>query len=1117
MFTLSLLSRGNGQVVQSKQKRLEVFLEPEDYLNWTPQDKALISKPQDRTQVTRGCLPKTYSTRKGVLILYSEDFAEPSWKQKERKRRPRPYHRQGKKSGFVLQTLKDLTAAILAYGSERKDQKDRDWQPYLHFLSKPDSQNEQQIRPGYSAKRYLFSLFQNWTSGTLYKLQCSGYIRDPRLFQDNQLYLPNHLRRQQDLSAVPSKYRLLPVYPSVSTFWTQKEQRADEDASDLDNEESEDSDVDKEDCRAGKHWEEKVPLPPLKRKPPGRATWLNNEAYAEDENQSMNLQAPTVCQVLCQVLAIQVRRMIYSLLDTWMEPHQGMQALKKSQGHHGKSHPPLGSDSVFGNIETPQFLSQGSQSTFYGGTFPDRKTYLSGNVKISKSRHQMFPELLVERCVLPPVQPTINPEQNVPRKVKEKKVPKALKLPAITEEPPKAQDPLRSQLNDYGSPEELLILPLEVHVCAEDQPKDRGQRRESWNTECRPKANVDGKSLPKLSLQQTCYSQPPLTVHLPRDSGNDFSHPHSSTHEIRDSERKSSKIQQKTFGARSSKDLMDDGTNQSGLPEELIGSSQDPALGNILMGPAGDIVCQPLLGSVQSIDLPLQLDFASGQEYQFVNSSTNLGEACSSDQHVKKGNIHSEASLHMNTCETSSLTPEPAEKEYEKGQVSQGRQASTITENHQHDPALLGNGRSEQKVRIQTEEPCPDSDVFPEQQQPTQGGCAPLPLEPPAQSLSVIETEKSKPQLDGSSTKEVKRQRDGNSESPGTSGLKQNLTPPVETIKELPLGNAPVAPKMGGTKRNPTEKQPPSRSRKGEDVPPKLGKPAEESSPERQMPEKTKRRKRNEVNKSKAPPNVGKGEKPQNKTEFIGGKPKKQKIANKTMSVSKKKKPRAKKKEMGQKGRILEIGSELNNSSSTEDESDEDCSLSSYSSQEFTLPPKYQIPESQVSRDERLYSIQPTIAKENTDSEKDKSADTSEALPVDHQQEKVPRERILAAKGRDEAPTGGKTEKGEGGEEKAAARRTPAARAAKGRARAGAAEESQREALTETETGRRAATAGGRGEEEIAASASSSGPRQAAAGGLPQEDAGDAEEKAGGGRQKGRGREAKAKGVGKAA
>ncbi|XP_027729602.1 uncharacterized protein KIAA2012 homolog [Vombatus ursinus] len=958
MFTLSLLSRGNGQVVQSKQKRLEVFLEPEDYLNWTPQDKALIGKPQNREQVTWGSLPKTYSTRKGVLILYSEDFAEPSWKQEERKKGPHSYHRQKKKSGVVLHTLKDLTAAILAYGSERKDQKYWGWQPYLRSLSKPDSQNEQQIRPGYSAKRYLFSLFQNWTSGTLYKLQCSGYIRDPRLFQDNQLYLPNHLRRQQDLSAVPSKYHLLPVYPSVSPFWTQKEQLADEDTSDLDNEESEDSDVEKEDSRAEKHWEKKVPLPPLRQKPPGRATWLKNEAYAE---------------------------------DTWMEPHQGIQALKKSQGHHGKSHPPLGSGSLFDDIETPRFLSQRSHSTFYGGTFPDRKTYLR-NVKISKSRHQMFPELLIERCVLPPVQPTISPEQNVPRKVKKKKMPKALKLPAITEEPPKAQDPLRSQRNDYGSPEELLILPLEVHLCAVHQPKERGQR-----------------------------------------GGNDFSHPHSSTHEMRDSERKSSKIQQKTVGARSSKDFMDDGTSQSGLPEELIGSSQDPALGNILMGPAGDIVCQPLLGSVQSIDLPLQLDFASGQAYQFVDSSTNVGEACSNDQHVRKGNIHSEASLHMNTCETSSLTPEPEKKgapqsleaavlktgesqsfinkelENEEGQESQGRQASTITENHQQDPALLGNGRSEQKVRIQTEEPCPDSDVFPEHQRPTRDGCAPLSLEPPAGSLSVLETEKPKPQVDGSSTKEVEKQRDGNSGSHGTSWLKQNLTPWAETIKELdgnnelshhltrPLGNAPVAPKMGGAKRNPTEKQPPSRSRKGKDVPPKLGKLAEESiSPERQMPEKTKRRKRNEVNKSKAPSHVGKGEKPQNKTEFAGGKPKKQKTENKTKSVSKKKKPRAKKKEMGQKGRTLEIGSELSNSSSTEDESDEDCSLSSYNSQELTLPPKYQTPESQVSRDERLYPIQPIIAKENTDSEKDKSADTSEALPADQQQEKVPRERILA-------------------------------------------------------------------------------------------------------------------------
>ncbi|XP_068924927.1 uncharacterized protein KIAA2012 homolog [Petaurus breviceps papuanus] len=961
MFTLSLLSRGNGQVVQSKQKRLEVYLEPEDYLNWIPQDKALIDKSQDGAKVPWGSLPKTYSTRKGVLILYSEDFAEPSWKQEERKKGSRPNCRQ-KKTGFAMHTLKDLTDAILAYGSEGKDQKDPGWQPYLHFLNKPNNL-------GYSAKKYLFSLFQNWIPGALYKLQNSGYIRDPRLFQDNQLYLPNHIRRQQDLSAVPSKYHLLPVYPSVSTFWTQKEQLADEDESDLNYEESGDSHVGKEDFKAEKQWKEKAPLPPLRQKPPRKAAWLEDEAYTE---------------------------------DAWMVAHQGTQALKRSQGHCGKSHPPLGSDSVFTKYETSQLPSQRSHNMFYGGTFLDRTTYFSGNVKISKSRHQMFPELPAGKCTLPPVQTTINPEQNVPRKVKKKKVPNALKLPAITEKTARSQEPPRTELNDYGIPEELLILPLEVHLSAEHQPKEKGQREESWNTEVKPKANVYEKYLPRLSLKHPCYSQLPLTVHLPRASGNDFFHPHTSTHGIRDSETKSSKIQQKTSGARSPKDIMDDGTNQSDLPEEFIGSSQDPALGNILMEPAGDTVYQPLLGSVQSMDLPLQFDFASGEAYQFVDPSTNLSEACSSNQHVKKGNIHSEAHLHVNTWETSSLTPEPAEKgapqsleaavlktgesqsfinkelENEKEQGHQRMQSRTIPENHQHDP---GKGEHELKVRLQTEEPCSGADVSPEHQRPAQDGYAP----------SVLETEKSKPQADRSSTKEIEKQRDGSSGSLGSSGLERNLTPLAETIQELggdnellhhltrPPGNAPVAPKMVEIKKNPTEKQLLSRSRKGKDVLPKFGKLAAKSiSPERQMPEKTKRRKIKEVNKSKAPPNVGKREKPQNKSEVVGGKPKKQKIENKTTSVSKKKKPIAKKKEMGQKGSVLEIGSELGNSSSTEDEFGEECSLSSYSSQECMLPPKYQTPESQVSRDERLYPIQARTVKENADSEKDKSADTSE-------------------------------------------------------------------------------------------------------------------------------------------
>ncbi|KAM9034343.1 uncharacterized protein KIAA2012 homolog [Sarcophilus harrisii] len=495
-----------------------------DYLNWTPQEKSLISWSQDGAQIKRVSLPKTYSTRKGALILYSEDFAEPSWKQEEKKKGPRPYRHQKKRSGFALHTLKDLTAAILAYGSDGKDQKDQGWQPYLHFLSKSHSQTEQQIRPGYSAKRYFLSLFKNWTPGTLYKLQCS-------------------------------------------------------DGSDLDSEESGNSDVEKEDSRVEKHWEEKVPLPPLRQKPPGRATQPNDEALME---------------------------------DTWMEEQQGTQALKTNQKQHGKSHSPLGTDSVFDDTETSQVLSGRSHSTFYGGNFPDRKTYLSGNVKTSKSRHQMFLEPPSEKCFLPPVQSTVNSEPSTPKKVKKKKMSKSLKLPSITEELPRTQDPLKNSFNDYSIPEELLILPVEVHLCAEHQLKERekGQKEESWNTECSPEADAEGRSFPRQSLKQACYSQQPGTVQLPRDAGTDFSHPHGITQEIRNIGTKSSKIQQKTSGSRSPKDLMDD---DSDLLEDFTGSSQDPALGNILMGPAEDIVCQPFLGSGQSMDLPLQLDFASGE------------------------------------------------------------------------------------------------------------------------------------------------------------------------------------------------------------------------------------------------------------------------------------------------------------------------------------------------------------------------------------------------------------------------------------------------------------------------------------------------------------------------
>lgn len=92
-----------------------LFLSLKDYLNWkSPEDYVLVNKPQDGdsgSQPSWGLfLPKTFSTRKGALILYSEGLAVSVWTPKERRRGRR------KKPDLELHTLQDLKEAILAYG-----------------------------------------------------------------------------------------------------------------------------------------------------------------------------------------------------------------------------------------------------------------------------------------------------------------------------------------------------------------------------------------------------------------------------------------------------------------------------------------------------------------------------------------------------------------------------------------------------------------------------------------------------------------------------------------------------------------------------------------------------------------------------------------------------------------------------------------------------------------------------------------------------------------------------------------------------------------------------------------------------------------------------------------
>ncbi|KAJ8352310.1 hypothetical protein SKAU_G00237860 [Synaphobranchus kaupii] len=120
---LSLLSRGFGHVVQtevdSQGGRIEVYFEPEDYFNWKSQQPVLRLSDSGRIRCgEEPTPPKTYSTRRGPLLLYSADLALPcNPEDASRKRRGSQHSVQ--EVELRLRSLRDLTGAILAYDKKQ--------------------------------------------------------------------------------------------------------------------------------------------------------------------------------------------------------------------------------------------------------------------------------------------------------------------------------------------------------------------------------------------------------------------------------------------------------------------------------------------------------------------------------------------------------------------------------------------------------------------------------------------------------------------------------------------------------------------------------------------------------------------------------------------------------------------------------------------------------------------------------------------------------------------------------------------------------------------------------------------------------------------------------------
>uniref|UniRef100_A0A8C5XCZ9 KIAA2012 n=1 Tax=Microcebus murinus TaxID=30608 RepID=A0A8C5XCZ9_MICMU len=628
MFALSLLSRGHGKLVQSKQK-LEVYLEPEDYLNWkSPEDYVLVGKPQDEDSADqhswRLFLPKTFSTRKGALILYSEGLAVSAWTPEER--RKGSYLSKG--HGRRLRTVQELKEAILAYGRKQREQ-DRAWQPYLYFRSQLESQARRQIQPGYSAKRYLRGLLQTWPPDTMYRLQRAGYIKDSVLLQDSQPNVPKSLRPQQDLSAVPPKYHLLPVFPP---FWIQQGKSFDQGQQGLDEGEAGASGHVDQGSVAKNRSSEGTHLRPCRKQP-----WQEDETWAEDT-------------------AIENHLRVYASKESHNEKTQ--KTFRKSLGH--------------AHIDPSWLLSDKSHGTFYGSVFPNNKADFNkpGTVKLHEARSgHLSREPPAGRCLFPPVASATGSEKNTPGDVKKKKAPKALKLPSLSEEPPRVLDPLRSQFKASEPPTELFIVPVEIHFHTQHPPREKACRRGAAHPESDPETEEEARSLWRPPLKHVSLERPrELTVHLPVDTGRasdnfspqDDDAPPQNVAPPQDllppiKGRKSPESQRDLDrGPRTSCYSSPPGTPNAKAPRRAPPAGQedsrDPTLRHFLLGPAGENVCLSLPGPTQTEVL------SSGEAYESVNSNSSHEVEGSGIQHLLIANTESRTNRHMNLHETSPLT-----------------------------------------------------------------------------------------------------------------------------------------------------------------------------------------------------------------------------------------------------------------------------------------------------------------------------------------------------------------------------------------------------------------------------------------------------------------------------
>ncbi|KAM4626934.1 uncharacterized protein KIAA2012 homolog [Discoglossus pictus] len=721
MATLSLLSRGNAQLVKTTQKKLEVHYEPEDYFNWRSYQVFHARRYLTGTYAPQGHwelpTPKTFSTRKGALVLYSEDLALPAWYRPRYRRRQKSHRRKWKSFNLQLNTLRDLTGAILAYGRKQRGDSESQWQPYLHFLSEAETQVNKQIRPGYSPKRYLTRLFQTWDPNIIYRLQQAGSLRDSVQLQQLPSSTAETSRRHPDLSSVPSKYQCPPGSSSIHPpHWTY---------TDVFTSSGHCSPVQEDDeNEEGLGYKMEIPeelgkktsaIPAStgttqRRASPeqgdGHERYVTHkrplleslEGYNEMTNQSAEYSDRPGCQ------------MAFPIWNDYIPPV------------HGKPH-----------------------TTFYGGSFSGTKKYQCANLhKVQTDTEEPLPE----GRFLPRIPQSYGPETGVRKDTKTKE---PIKLPSLFEDIPRA---LRRKRRFHATdpPKELIIIPLMIHFQNQPTKEEKTHHRDTSENASRnlgvPKApvvpplpdqaqvpgpegrmktlqmdidwNVDpptgsssllpiNKRKPVIEWRSTGHGGVKATYaqidgdiltmpeaaplgSLPPINGKKGPGNQSSMASLKIPTAGNSSNPAGTKGIPT-------GIIRGSIPEELKECCKGSSMGSLIMSPNGEIVCLSLVGAARDSDIPIQFDFIpeedeEEEEGECLEPEDQEEQWMDNDPGSEQGTIGSDApSIHIPTSHEDASTPVYF-KEKKRPQSDVHKDERSITQQIDVDRRDLRSGES---------------------------------------------------------------------------------------------------------------------------------------------------------------------------------------------------------------------------------------------------------------------------------------------------------------------------------------------------------------------------------------------------------------------------------------